>query len=365
MANVQLYVNELIFTGWKSVIFTSDLEAAATSFSVTLSDDIEDDTSVLPVLPGDTCQLALEDEIVLSGYIDGISGKYDAESHEYSMVGRSKIGDLVDCSAIVKGGVFNNQTISQIAQTLCEPFGVKVQPLVDVGAPLKQHRTEDASAHEVIERACRRRGLLLSSSALGELIISEVGQEQIVTPIVKGANVKGSNGRFTHNERFSKYIVKGQADDGGEGWELSQQIHPKGVADDPLIKRYRPLIIDAEDGETDFAKRAQFEATTRLGRSMSITYTLQGWQHAEGLWQINKLVRVVDSYFGIDGWMLISAVTFTLGKNGTTTDITVIPKEAFTVKILKVKDAKGSAKKGSNKSAKKGLGGWGNVNVYD
>jgi prophage tail gpP-like protein len=303
---------------------------------------------MLPVLPGAYCQLSLDGTIVLSGYVDGVSGRYDDKTHDYSVVGRSNVGDLIDCSAIIKGGVFNNQTVSQIAKTLCEPFNVPVELLADEGLPLKQHRTEDASVHEVIERACRRRGLLLSSSALGGLIIGEVGSEEISTPLIRGVNIKSGSGRFTQNERFSQYIVKGQTDDGGAGWELAQQIQSKGEALDPGVTRYRPLIIDAEDGETDFSKRAKFEANTRLGRSISMTYVVQGWEHENGLWEINKLVRVIDSYFGVSGWFLISEVTYSLSDKGTETQISIIPKEAFTVEALT--ESNGTTNSGSGGS---------------
>ena len=357
MSDVELYVDGTIYTGWKTVTFNSDLEQAATTFSVGLSARVEGDISILPIMPGAACKLVVNGKVVLVGFVDGINGKYDSGSHNYTIVGRSNVGDLIDCSAIIKGGVFSNQTVSQIAESLCSPFGVEVETTASVGAPLPKHRTEDASVHEVIERACRRRGLLLSSSPTGGLIIAEVGAEKIDTPIIKGQNVKAGNGSFTQNERFSKYLVKGQTDDGGEGWELTQQIQAKGVAVDPNVKRYRPLIIDAEDGETDLTKRARFEASTRLGRSTKITYTLQGWEHSEGLWQINKLVRVVDSYFGIDGWFLINSVTFTLDQTGSKTDITVIPKEAFTVEIINV-----NSSSASKTGAKKTSGGdWGDV----
>jgi prophage tail gpP-like protein len=353
MADIQLHIDNLIYTGWKTFSFTDSLEAAATTFTVGISANVDGDTSILPVYPGTACQLSLNGHVVLSGFVDGVSGKYDDKSHDYNLVGRSNVGDLIDCSAIIKGGVFRNQTISQIAKALCEPFNVPVELQANEGAALKQHRTEDASVHEVIERACRRRGLLLSSSPQGGLIIGEVGSDEISTPLVRGDNIKGGSGRFTQNERFSHYIVKGQTDDGGAGWELSQQIQAKGEALDPSVNRYRPLILDAEDGETDFSTRARFEANTRLARSTQITYTVQGWEHDAGLWEKNKLVRVVDSYFGIDSWLLISDLVFTLDENGTKTDITVIPKEAFTVEVLKEK-VSGASKKGTT-------GGWANV----
>ncbi|WP_432473341.1 phage baseplate assembly protein [Amphritea sp. HPY] len=353
MSDVRLYVNGAIYDGWKEVTVTRSIEQAAPTFSIGLSSYFDGGNRVLPVSPGSSCKLELNNELVITGHVDGVQGSYGVKQHNYSIAGRSAIGDLVDCTAIIAGGEFKDQTVAAIASVLCKPFGIKavVESGVDVGAPLSKHRSDDGSVHEVIERACRRRGLLLTSSAEGDLVITTVGSGSISTPLVSGENIKKGSGKFSQHERFSEYRVKGQVDDGGQGWELEQQVQALGVAKDPNVKRYRPLVIDAEEGDTDLSKRAQFEATTRLGRSVQVTYSVQGWEHDGGLWEPNKLVRVVDYYFDIDGWFLISKVVYRYGKGGTEADITVVPKEAFSLQVLKEKSSSSS--------------GWENINVYD
>lgn len=340
MSDVRLYVNNQIYTGWKTVSVTRAIDQAANTFAIGLTSDFDINVGVLPVAPGSACRLELQGEIVVTGFVDAISGSFSESSHTYSVTGRSKIGDLIDCSAIVDGGEFRNQTVDAIAAALCKPFGISVVVNADVGSPLAVHRVDDGGAHEVIERACRRRGLLLFSSATGRLIIGEVSSEKISTPLEVGKNIKSGSGQFSINSRFSEYRVKGQANDSDEDTPLEQQVQALGIARDPNVKRYRPMVVDAEDGETNLTKRAQFEASTRLGRSTKMTYVVQGWAHNGGLWEPNKLVRVKDTYFGVDGLFLISAVSYRYSESGgTEADITVMPREAFKVQILKENNA--------------------------
>jgi prophage tail gpP-like protein len=338
MSDVKLYVGGKIYTGWKEVSVTQAIDQAASSFTVGLSASFTNGVSVLPVAPGSACRVELAGKTVVTGFIDIISGRYDDSDHSYSMTGRSAIGDLVDCSAIVDGGEFINQTVDSIARAICKPFGISliVASGVDVGAALPKHRVDDGNAHEVIERACRRRGLLLTSSSDGDLVIDQVGSKQIKTPLVFGNNIKSSSGQFSINNRFSEYRVKAQST-GGDSISLEQQIQSVAVERDVGIKRYRPLVVDAEEGETDLSKRGRFEASTRFGRSTQINYTVQGWEHEQGLWQPNTLVRVIDPYFQIDGFLLISAVRFSYGPDGKQSEITVMPKEAFTVQKLTIR----------------------------
>lgn len=338
MSDVRLYVANKIYTGWKTANVASAIDQAASSFTVTLSASFTNGVAVLPVAPGAACRVELDGQVVITGFFDGITGSYFDKNHDYSITGRSAIGDLVDCSAIVKGGEFRNQTVDAIARVICKPFGINVIVAdgVDVGAPLPKHRVDDGTGHEVIERACRRRGLLLSSSVTGDLVIDQVGNKKIKTALVFGENIKGASGRFAFNNRFSEYRVKGQST-GGDDIDLAQQVQSVAIERDPGVKRYRPLVIDAEEGELDLSKRGRFEASTRLGRSSQITYTVEGWLHDEGVWEPNVLVRVVDPYYRIDGWFLISSVVLSYGEDGTQAQITVMPKEAFTVQKLTIK----------------------------
>lgn len=337
MPNIRLYIGSNIYEGWKETNVTRAMDQAASSFTVGLSASFSEGVSVLPVAPGADCRVELNGETVITGFVDGVNGSYDSQNHAYSIAGRSAIGDLVDCTAVVAGGEFRNQTVDAIAKAICAPFGIKVivAKSVDVGELLPKHRVDDGACFEVIERACRRRGLLLTSTAKGELLITQVGTKRIATALEFGKNIKSASGRFSINNRFSEYRVKGQLT-GGDSITLEQQVQAFAIARDVGVKRYRPLVIDAEEGELDLSKRGRFEASTRLGRASQMTYTVQGWSHSNGLWEPNTLVRVVDPYFRIDGWFLISSVNYSYGSSGTLCAITVMPQEAFTVQKLTV-----------------------------
>jgi prophage tail gpP-like protein len=152
----------------------------------------------------------------------------------------------------------------------------------------------------------------------------------VATPLVLGKNVLKASGRFSWRDRYSTYTVKGQTN-GTDDWFGEQAAQPVGTATDTAITRHRPLTLLAEEqADTATAQtRAEWERNVRSGRSRSVTYTVQGWTHSGGLWQLNRIVTVQDDYLGISQDLLLSGVTFRLGEGGTLADLTVCPPETF------------------------------------
>ena len=103
-------------------------------------------------------------------------------------------------------------------------------------------------------------------------------------------------------------------------------------ARDPGIKRYRPLIVHAEDAGDNgsFARRARWEANVRQGRARRATYTLAQWRANGKLWKPNQLVRVRDAFLGLDETLLVAEVRFKLDdQGGSESELSVVRREAF------------------------------------
>jgi len=187
----------------------------------------------------------------------------------------------------------------------------------------------------VLERGARQRGLLLTDSAAGDLVVTGPGTDKVGDRLVQGGedgNIKSCSGSVSMAGRFSSIQVNAQADyQFGNSEKFT--THQKAVVSDGAVGRYRPLVITAEtQGKPDvLARRAQHERAVRVGRSRRLTYAVQGWRHSGGLWEPNKLVYVDDAYLGIRAWLLIVAVSYILGESGTESKITVMPQGAFNV----------------------------------
>jgi prophage tail gpP-like protein len=361
MDDLELLVNGSNYAGWTSLALTRAMDAASGAFTVTLTERWEGQDGAAaqlepwPILPGDECEVRLGGKTMISGYVDIFKPSFSPTDHSINIQGRDKTSDLIDCAAVHKPDEWKNITVLKLAQILCEPFGIKARADVDVGAAIPLIKlNQGETAFEAIERYGLQRKLLVMPDGAGGLLLTRTGTRRAGTSLEQGVNIKSANGSLDHSQRFSQYLVKGQAaysqDTDGE-----TESHVEGRITDSGIKRYRPMLIVAEaGGSTNSAlERATWEANTRLGKSASAQITVMGWRQTPGgeLWLPNMLVYVKSPWLRMDGEMLIRQVTFnrdgTDGSEGTTTQIDICSPQAYSPEPP-------DSKKGKKKKTKKG-----------
>lgn len=328
-----LKVDGVFYGGWKSLRVTRSIEQMAGTFELEVTERWPGHPESSPIKPGRPCQLLLDGEPVITGYVDTVSPDYDASRHTIRVAGRDKTADLVDCSAIYKSGQWHKVKIDQLARDLLKPFGIPVVVEADVGSAFSSWNIQEGeSVFECLERAARMKALLLTSNNLGELVITRAGRTRLEHGLVEGRNIKSARGEFSWKDRFSIYKVKGQARLGGDG----DNVHaaPSASSTDEVIDRHRPLVVLAES-QSDNATlrdRVAWERNVRRGRSARGSITVQGWRHpGGGLWQPNTLVPVTSPWMWLnEAEMLIVGCTWTLDEgNGTLTELAIAKPEAF------------------------------------
>ncbi len=337
-----LRVNGIDYHGWQSVQVTRSLQAIAGQFQVDYSKSESKAVYLLSLHPGDACTVLLGDTPVITGYIDTLSSHLEGQSKGAQCTGRDKTADLVDASSTHHPDEFRGLDLAGIARLLTAPFGITVKTQVPVGAPFSVFKLQPGeTVFEAIERAARMRGILLISDGLGNLVLTQTGQERAHTPLIQGNNVLSISGQFNHQERFSHYIVKGQQ----QGWEeltSEQSAEVKAQAQDTTVLRHRPLMIFAETvvDQPTAQQRANWEATVRAARSTVISVVVQGWrQQDDSLWAINQRVQVELPTLGIDDEWLITQVTYSLNMSqGTTTALELMRPDAFVPQPVVVKE---------------------------
>lgn len=330
---LQLLVGGRTFTGWKSVRVRRSMVRCSGDFELGVSWEGRFGPGVPPIRVGDSCELRIDGDLVLSGYVDQLEAQIDEQRHDVTVAGRDKTADLVDCSAVRKSGQWRAQKIETIAADLAQPFGVEVVAAVDTGKALASFALQEGeSVFEAIERAARLRALLLVSNASGALVITRAGQDRVDTALVLGKNVLAMRAARDMRDRFSSYVLKGQAPGSDKfAGPLTSQIYAK--ATDPDVPRHRPLIIvnDAPDVAATLAERARWEASVRAARSTTLEAEVQGWRHASGLWLPNSLVRVLAADLSIDDELLVTDVEYVKDEgHGTRCTLAMTRADAFT-----------------------------------
>lgn len=329
MADIILLTGGKPHQGWKEVVVDRSMENGAWAFELLMTENWGGG-NVRPIIAGQSCQVKLDNELLITGNIDSAAPEHDKKTHSIRVRGRSKTADLIDCSTT--GKEFNNRSLAQIAHTLCAPFGITVLDTAQANRAFKKVRiAAGQTIYEFLEYLSRIRAVRLIPTPEGNLLITRTGTGFLPTAMKLGENIEAAKGRVDHTQTFSEYTVLAQQ----EGLTFSAQAsaHPKGVASDGRITRHRPTVVQS-DSPMDISGcdiRARWMRNTQFGRGRSGTITVSGWQQTlgGGSWVPNNLVHVDDSEIGIVGKRLLVRSRMTLDKDGTRTENTVMPAEAF------------------------------------
>lgn len=338
--DIVLLLDGMIYGGWTELSVRRALDTVHGEFDLRLASRERTDAAQWPLRAGAECSiLAGSDQAgfqtLVTGYIDKLTASLTDRDHSISISGRDRTADLVDCSAVHKPGSWQNAPLKKIVEELVAPFGIKVQLSGDTGPNIRKFALQTGeTVWSAIERLLRFRGLIAWPQSDGSLLIGKPAQGAMIARLAEGENLKEMSADHDVTERFSQYVVKGQA--AGSDERNGEAVTLIGAtAKDAAIKRYRPLIIVAEE-QSDKAsaqKRADWEANTRAARSQPGTAMVQGWRDPRGqLWRPDTRVEVSAPSVYMTGEMLVSGVTFSRGNDGgTTTMLELTRPEAWTL----------------------------------
>lgn len=332
-----LVVGGMAYAGWTRLEVQRSLEQIAGGFVLQLASTYPGQEPIA-LREGLPCQVRLGDDVVVTGYIDELETDDTETSSSVRLSGRDRTGDLVDCSAVHKSGQWRGVKLERIVADIAQPFGIKVvvAPGLDTGEVFKRFALEEGEkAFDAIDRTCRLRGVLVTSTPDGMLLLTTASSVSTSVRLEEGVNMRKFNARHSWKERHSEIIIKGQM--AGDDHEYGAEVaHLKAGAKDAEIDRYRPLIVVAEHGTTTKAlgERAQWEVAVRMGRGKRGGCTVVGWRTGKDgqvgpLWQPNMLVHVKSARMRLGMELLIVGCTYQLTEQGRTTELTFARPEAF------------------------------------
>jgi prophage tail gpP-like protein len=353
MPDFELFVGQRKLTSFTNGWVKRELDTAADSFEFQYADLRLRPGESVPIRAGDRCEIKLRGNTLLTGYVDDTSFQYSATSLTLTVRGRSKTGDLVDCSAVRPSGRWSNATLETIASNLCAPFGidVTVDKLEGITDTFKRYAIEPGeSCFDCIQRASRLRSAWATCTVDGGLHITRASTGRTAPIALEyGKNIISGERFDSWAQRHSAYLLKGQTPSDEELAGTASSQLAEYVVDEGL-NRYRPLLLvsTGHDRKGDLKRRAQWERNRRAGTGERLLYRVDGYgydskeyvgqfkQHSRDtyrLWEPNMMVKVVDPRLEAIDWFLVAAVSYRWqaegDDGGRTTDLTLTRKEAF------------------------------------
>lgn len=331
--DLTLLVRNRAISGWDTIRVTRGVERMPSDFTLTMTERYPGELDFI-TQPGDTCQVEISGDLVITGYVDRVIPEIGPGRHIVTVMGRGKCCDLVDCSAEWPGYQISATNALDIAEKLAEPYGISAVNLSDAGPRIPQFNLNPGeTAYSVIEKVCRFAALLVHEGTDGNLILSRIGAKQAASGFKEGVNVQSAKAPRTMDERYSEYDCMIQSiatlQDVGRGGFVQAKAYDKGVP------RHRKLLLITESGAAGqeiTRLRVQWENARRYGRSRAVHLVTDSWRDSAGnLYEPNMLVDLSLPTLKLDGvtWV-IGEVTYQLDETeGTTCELEIMPQEAF------------------------------------
>lgn len=350
--SIRLQVNGVEYTDFTAATVEIRLDTLSNVFSFSA---VSAEDKPLPFTGGEPCRVMVNDQPVLTGFIEVVEGSYNANSHTISVQGRDKTGDLLDSSLDVISDLSSTITFKKIIERIIDDIGADVKVIDNanpdpfkLGTDIQSPEVGD-NAFNFIEALARKRQVLLSSNGDGDIVITRASSSDSGAKLQNIANSDDNNilnasysydttGRFNFYKAASSLNLLAVAPGNVAPSNLVDQ---SASAQDSNVRQGRKFVFVPENNLpiADCSKRATWEANIRKARGKVYSCVVYGYEFAEGqLWDINHLVTVVDEFAEINAKMLINSVTFGFDvDNGSTTTLSIIEKNAYTLTLQEPK----------------------------
>lgn len=308
-----------------------------------------------PIKAGQSCIVLVDDNPVLSGYIEVVSGAYDKQSHYISIQGRDKTADLIDSTL---GGNFgkNTQTISLIQFTkevLKQQNIENVDVVSNVDIPdFKPGEILDSETGDTvfayIERYSRKRQVLMTTDKDSNIVFQQSSGETdpdlfLLNEVNNNQNnIISASWTNDFSQLYNEYVVRSQANFGAldsigfpSADEAVASVSNKAI--DSLIRRSRILNIVAESSSNSdqCQERALWQRNMARTNSFGYSAVVQGHSKPNGeAFTLNRLVRIKDVFADIDGEYLLNYINWEISNDdGSLTTLGFVNKDAYTLEI--------------------------------
>jgi prophage tail gpP-like protein len=332
---VTLQIGANIHHGWTGVQVRMSLQRLSGSFEVQATDTWTEDgrTVSWPIRALDPVTLAIGGVTAITGRVDEVAPTYRAGEVGLRISGRDATARLLDCSTLKRE--FKGAALAQIAAALCQPYGIPVKLVGWDGGKAYTKYTVDAgqTVARAIEDGCRQLGVLMWTDGLGTLLLGRPAAGEHVGRLKLGVHILEGEASDGVAERYSEVRVLSNKT-GEESWESAGDT-PQGLARDPDIALYRPLVLTAEaqgEGAATPQQRAEWEVTVRRARARTTSLTVSGWAAPSGaLWRPGQRVEIEDRRLGRNETLMVAEVALSKSRDGTKAQLQLLPEAAFTI----------------------------------
>ena len=341
-----LLVDGIEYSGWTSGTVTLRLDALTDTFSFSLTSE---EANPLPFRGGEKCQILVDGEKILTGHIEIVNVDGSATNHSIEITGRDNTGDILDSKIGSLAKIIPPISLKSLIEKVIKHIGSSISVVDNFGPKIFVKAGDDfepdvgQDAWDFIETIARKRQVLLSSTADGDVLITRASGKEIDATLQHlisndNNNVLEYSVSYDTTGRYNVYKMNTQLNVialvHAGSFSNKDVVNQSGQSTDLLIRKGRQLILIAESSGSNPIDRSQWELNVRRARGKVYAATVHGFRNQTGnLWTVNELVQVEDEFAGINSRMLVNSIEFNIDDVGKSTTISLVDKDSFTLKI--------------------------------
>lgn len=302
-------------------------DTAASGFSASVAWDPEGPlTALLRPFGYQSAEVYLGGFRVLTGTLYTVDNSFGSNGHSKELSGWSKTADVID-STLKPPYESNRVTLKARAEQLCGPLSIAVVYDLEgdeIFDRVKASPTDTIFSH--LAKLAAQRGILVTTSRLGELVFTRAALGGSVGSLVEGVPPFVSlTARFDGRARFNVYKAIGQS---------PKDPSKSAVARDNVVPKSRFLTFSADDATVgNIQNAADWRRSKQLATTLSIPLPVTSWYAPDGsLWAPNTLLTVESVTLGApDGFdFLVKSVNSTFDGSGMKSTLQLVPPQAYT-----------------------------------
>ncbi len=350
-------VNNQKFKGFKTVSVTKSLENFVDIFNITIStkEKIINNQRIPQNLikVQDKIRIFIDENLILTGFVDQLSISYDVDNHETIISGRSRTSDLVDSN--MKQISYTIKDFKQLIEAVLSDNGyTDISVSSDTTIKQIEEKTNDSgfsfqeekdtkvsnqTIFEFLDLYAQKVQILLRTDEEGNILLTREETENTIGNLIStknnlNNNIISASISIDNTNRFRFNELQSQGDNKSYWKSTTNQT---SSSDDTLVRSPRRKITVAKSSSltSELTDLAKWGVNLRRAKSINYTCAVQGYYNdkkSTSLWNINKLVKVLDDKCLLDGQFLIKDVTFNKSvEEGSTTTLNITNRGAFTL----------------------------------
>lgn len=285
-SEVALLIEGKRFRFWSAMRITRSLDAVDTiqlsaPFDISMKDQFKP-FSYKPIV------VTVGGEVVFTGTLIGVNPTTDKT---IEVTAYSKPAVLSDCTAPAGAYPleFSDLNLFEIASNLAEPFGITVKLQGDAGMRFERVALEpEELVFDFLSDLAKQRGLILSSTTIGELLILQPTPSQPVAFLEQGAPPLLSVEPFFSPQEYYSHLT------GLESVSVGSAGSQYTIKNPHLSNVIRPISFKSEDVKGGSLQQSVSSKISRMYANMvSYNATVTTWRTSSGkIWTPNDTIKL-------------------------------------------------------------------------